>query len=486
MSGTDNAVDVGLKEIRGIVGDMMDAKSDEQWKERKVELERGFDERLKNFETEIKSSFNKLQKEPAEGRQRFHPTNKDHPYVAQNWAQIQADRIKVAGRKDREVEAKGAGLLYARLVRANVIAWRKGHHDVRRVLNDWGDTWMVKDLDAQAEKVYGSVDKAAGADIFDTGAALIPQDYTGPFIEALRPAVVVRAAGAQEIDMPQGNVTFSRQTGTSTLQYAPESSNVRASGLRFDQIRMVSKELRGVVPISNALLENPSASADIRFRNDLTRRLAQREDEAFIRGDGKLNSPLGIRFRGTLDVASDASNANVHASSGNELADMVINLKRLLTVFAERNVTSTSFALLINPRNRINMQWVRGDEMDAMFPFRLEIQGGTIGGIPWFETTSVPANFAAPSGTDPNKVADDDPSGVGAGNTEMIMCAMDEFYIGDQTMAELSFFPGGAYHDGANVQSGISRGESVIAITARHDCNLTRAEYAHTLAGITY
>jgi len=478
-------VEIGMKEIRGICGEIFDAKSDEQWKERTVELRKELDQRFLDFESKMSQAVRNASK-GGEGRIRFHPENKDHPYVQENWARIQSDRIKVAGRKDRTIEAKGAGLLYARLVRANLIANNRRHCDVRKVLGEWGDTWMIRDLDVQAEKVMGSVDKAMGADIFDTGGALIPEDYIATFIEALRPNVVTRAAGANEIDMPQGNVTFSRQTGTSTLQYAPESSNVRATGLRFDQIRMVSKELRGVVPLANALLENPSASADMRVRNDLTQRLGEREDQAFLRGDGRLNSPLGMRFRGTVGVAgssvqaldNDASN-DPDASNGVGLADMVFNLRKILTTFAERNVQMDSVVIFWNPRPRIAMQWVRGTSQgqDATFPFRMEIQGGTIGGIPWFETTAIPNTFAATGAEDASDTTN---------FTEIIACKMNEFYIGDQTMAELGFFPGGAYWDGSQVQSGISRGESVIAITARHDCNLTRPEYCHTLAGIAY
>jgi len=474
MSGT--ALDVGLKELRGVMGEIFDAKDDEKWTERKKALEAELDQRFLDFETKMGQAVRNAA-EGGEGRIRFHPENKDHPYVAENWARIQSDRIKIAGRQSDTVEAKGAGLLFARLVRANLIANNKRHLDVRKVLKEWGDTWMIRDLDVRAEQVAGSVEKAMGADIFDTGGALIPEDYMATFIEALRPAVVTRAAGAVEIDMPNGNVTFSRQTGTSTLQYAPESSNVRATGLRFDQIRMVSKELRGVVPLANALLDNPSAAADVRVRNDLVQRLGEREDQAFLRGDGRLNSPLGMRFRGT---SSDTSGASPDVNSGITLAAMVANLRHILTTFAERNVMMDSVVIFWNPRPRIAMQWIRGADstgQDATFPFRTEIQGGSIGGIPWFETTAIPNNFAKPSS---------ETGTLAGGRTEIIACKMNEFYIGDQTMAEMGFFPGGAYWDGNQVQSGISRGESVIAITSRHDCNLTRPEYCHSLVGIRY
>ena len=346
---------------------------------------------------------------------------------------------------------KGAGLKWARCVRAHAAAKLTGL-SAKDVAHRWGDQWL-------AESIERAEAKSLTAGTLADGGALVSDEFVPELIELLRAMSVVRTAGPRVLDMPSGSLTMPRQTAAATASYTGEVTNITSSQQTLDQIQLTGRKLAALTPVSNDLLRQSNPSADQMVRDDLVRVMALREDLAFLRGDGTQNTPKGL--------LNQTAAANKFNSTGNTLANILSDLGKMMEKLEGANVPVMNPVWFMTSRSKNHLSTLT--EGVGRYFFNDEILRGQLRGSPIGMSNQIPNNL-----------------GGGNNESEVYLVEPSEMIIGDVFSMELEVFPGGAFHDGANVISGISTDQTVIRALSKHDFALRHPEACAVLEAVQW
>lgn len=388
------------------------------------------------------------------------PQDRSHPYVQRAGHLMRNDTIKVQraggvrssanGQTRSEYHSGGAGFRLARLTRAYRAAQLEGE-SVEGILKGWGDDWMVRDLAAEKEFRTGAQAKAMGYSNLSSGGFMVPIAYMTEMVELLRARNVVRAAGARQLPLPAGNLTMNRQTADGTSTYVGELGQVNTSQGTSDQIRLLARKLMSLTAVSNELMRTSDPGVDQYVRDSVLMQTANREDLAFLRGDGAAGTPTGFR--------NAIASAHISASaSGTTLTTMLSDVQDLMTDLALANIPMERPAFFLSPRSLISLLFARDASGDGLL-LRQEIASGSLFGIPLFTTTQIPVNLG------------------GGAESEMYLVDMSQVIIGDSLAPVVEFFDNGTYNNNAGVlTSGISTDSTVIRLKQEHDIIMLHPE----------
>ncbi len=296
------------------------------------------------------------------------------------------------------------------------------------------------ELEAFLGRAQDEARKAMSLSDFAAGGALVPEEFSQEVIGLLYPALTVSSLGADVVPMPNGQLTIPYLDTGVTAYYVGELQNITPSQQVVGQIQLSAKKLAAVVPVSNDLLKTGSARADAMIQKDLINRLRVRADLAFLRGTGASGEPRGVR--------NFAIAGNIFAQSGLTLADKVTDLGKMQRVIQENDVQIEGGGYIMAPRT----SWALKNTVDALgnFIFLKGMEAGMLMGQGFRESTAVPINLSG-------------------SNSEIVFGAFAHVIIGDTETIEVSVHPDGAYHDGSNVQSGVSQDSTPVRAIARHD-----------------
>jgi HK97 family phage major capsid protein/HK97 family phage prohead protease len=130
------------------------------------------------------------------------------------------------------------------------------------------------------------------------------------FIDILRNRSVAMAMGARNLSGLEGNVTFPRQTGKSTVTWqGGEGASITASDQALGQLSMTPKTAIIVTDVSEQLLRQASPSAEQFVMADLAATIAiDGVDNAVVNGTGGAQ-PLGIKNTTGITSGQDAASA---------------------------------------------------------------------------------------------------------------------------------------------------------------------------------
>lgn len=300
-----------------------------------------------------------------------------------------------------------------------------------------------------------------------TGAAggfLIPETVSGELIELLRPASVVMSLQPVIVPLEAGNLTINRVAVGSTASYIGELENVNATGVQLGQVKLSSKKLASLVPISNDLLKSASPAADAMVRDDMILSIATRMDGAFIRSAGTDDTPLGLRHQLT---GTDFAATNVLGMTASPtLATVTTDLGRLELALMNANVPMTRAGWIMAPRTYMFLMNLRDGNGNYAFP---EVQNGTLRGKPIRFTTQVPINLG------------------GGTESELYLADFANVLVGEEPGIQVAISTEAAYRDAAgNVQAAFSRDETVIRAIAKHDIGLRHMAALSILTGVTW
>ena len=357
--------------------------------------------------------------------------------------------------RDPQAEEKAnASTRFGRVVRAIGTAAlnnkrMQGPRMPEEVLNAWGD----KDL-------ADAVSKAMSSSIGSEGGHLIPSQLSSDVIEFLRPASVVRRLGPNTIPMPNGNLRIPKVTGGSSASYQGENQNITQTQLVVGQIALTFKKLTALVPASNDLLRYSgpgAASADAMIRDDVVRAIAQRENQAFLRDDGTVSTPKGIK--------NWAVSGNVANSAGTSLANMVTDLGVAILALMNNNIPEGRWAWILSPRNWNSLMTVQNT--NGFFVFRDEMSRGTLWGYPFAYTTQMP----------------------GSGATgEMYLVNMADAIIGDSMALQVDVSMEASYVDAnsGSLVSAYSLDQSIVRAITEHDFAMRRGESVAVIQAMSW
>lgn len=128
-----------------------------------------------------------------------------------------------------------------------------------------------------------------------TGGALIAPPDFGEIIELLRSKEACVQAGARTVPLPpQGRMKFPRQTAPSLAFWVGENQQITDSNIGTGEINLSAKKLAVLIQCPNELIRFATPSTEALLRDDMTKTLALKLDQACLEGAGGDNSPRGL------------------------------------------------------------------------------------------------------------------------------------------------------------------------------------------------
>jgi HK97 family phage major capsid protein len=291
------------------------------------------------------------------------------------------------------------------------------------------------------------------------GGYLVDTAYSRDFIALLRPRVVIRAAGARSVPMPDGNLTMRKQTGSTNAGYVGERTPAPTTDLTVGTLNMSAKTLRALVPITNQLIRRASFGVDAMVRDDLITSAAIKEDMQFLRGAGSSVAPTGLR---SLILAGNVLTMTANPTLVTVRSDMA----RLKLKVVNANVPLSKCAYIMSPTVQSFLENITDGNGNKAFP---EVAEGRFGTYPIFVTTSVPDNL-----------------GAGTNESEVYFGDFEQFLIGDTQQVTLAASDSAAYDDNGTMRSAFSNDETVIRLIEEHDTQLRYDAAFAVLTGVTW
>lgn len=297
------------------------------------------------------------------------------------------------------------------------------------------------------------------------GGVLVPQSFSSEVIELLRPKSVVRRMGAVTLPLPSGNLTIPRIKGGAVVGYIGSEEDMPTTGMQFEDLKLSSKKLAALVPVSNDLLgySGVNPNVDRMVVNDLTGSVALAEDLGFIRSPGTGNLPKGLRYW--------APAFNVFPASADiSLQTVDLGLSALILRLENANANMTSPGFIMAPRTKRWLSGLRvGDNGQGAKAFP-ELDQGLLKGFPVATTTQVPINL-----------------GVGGDESEIYFVDFADCFIGEDEALVIDFSKEATYKDAeGNVVSAFQRDQTLIRVIAKHDFGPRHVESVAVMTAVKW
>jgi len=291
-----------------------------------------------------------------------------------------------------------------------------------------------------------------------TAGDMVFPEYDPEWIDLLRNNAVVRGI-ARTIPMPRGTSTRRKQTGAATAAYQGELGPIAATTQTVTRVSLTYKKLTAMTVVSNDLLRFSGGEADRFVQDDLLKVSALREDRAFLVGNPA--GTAGITGAGTADTNSPkgiaywTASGQVTAKTAVTLAGFQADLTDSIADVQDANVLAdpNNSYFIMSPRTFWTIYALATTTGDMIFAGMLAGAQPRLFGFPVLLTTqlSVTNSF------------------ISAGKGLVIFVHAPSLEIHDSMSRTVEAFRGGAYYDGAAIQSGISNDETVITCIAEHD-----------------
>lgn len=311
----------------------------------------------------------------------------------------------------------------------------------------WGENSPV------AKAMQGSSDIAGGF--------TIAEELSQNLIDLLWPAAIMRSMGCQVMPLVNGQLRIPKITSAATATYLTEGGTIQATQPGFGQLLLQGKKLGAKVPISNDLLKFSALNVDSIVRQHIVRKIALREDLAFIEGNGDQGTPVGIRnhMLPTNQIAMTATPTAVTATS---------DAARMTSVLDNANVPDIKRGWIMRPNVKNWLAQVR--EATGALAFPSVMTNGTWWGYPIKTTTQLSIDVAGP----PTQ-------------SMVYLAEFTNCIIGDAYTLEIDASNVAAYTDATQtLVSPFDRDETVIRAIEMHDFGLEHDECVAALTGVTW
>lgn len=285
-----------------------------------------------------------------------------------------------------------------------------------------------------------SVAKALAASELAAGGVLLTPEMSAEVIPELNARAVVRARGADVVDMPTGSMSMPFEDSGPTANYVGENEAAPTSQPSYGVHQLNARKLVTMIPASNELLRGNN-SMDGRIRRQAAIKMALREDIAFIRGDGNNGTPKGM--------LNWADPANKFTSNGTDLDGVTLDLTRAAELVDTTDVPMVNPGWLLGKRSKWALMRIR--TADGQYAFLDEMRGGTLFGYAFSDTSQIPQN-------------------LGAGNeSEVYFADFGSLIIAQTEGIIVSVSSEAAYSVGSQQVSAFQNDQTLIRLIAQHD-----------------
>ena len=141
---------------------------------------------------------------------------------------------------------------------------------------------------------------------------LVAEDFRGgDFIDVLRNASSVMAAGATMLQGLKGSVAIPKKTAASTAGWiATEGGASSESEPTFGQVTMSPKVVGAFTDITRLMMQQSSPDIEALIRNDLSAGIALAIDDGALEGSGSSGQPTGIKNTSGINAPTSFAGVN--------------------------------------------------------------------------------------------------------------------------------------------------------------------------------
>jgi len=370
------------------------------------------------------------------------------------------DPVVPTGTPVESIVPKQASADLAKLNHAEVLlavgktmrALMAGKGDPRQAMVHAKEVWGVSSDDVVNKMLIAGTDASGGF--------LVPEVVSSIFMDLLLPFAVVRSLNPVVIPMPAGNLTLNGGLTGPTASYIGEADAIPASTATFRRLALSAKKLVGLVPFSNDLLRFNSPAVDKIVANWLFKALANREDLAFIRGDGIADTPVG--FKNMPGIYSAAMTGTpTYITVAKDFALMKLNMD-------EANLPENNLGWMFAPRIEMYLKNLL-NAVTGQFVYRDEMGAGRLLGWPYRTTTQIPITLG------------------GGTETEIYLVNFGDVIIGDTLAIAMSMSSEASYVDTSAVtRSAFQNDLTLLRAIAQHDIAAQYDESVSLLTGVTW
>ena len=343
---------------------------------------------------------------------------------------------------ERDEEKKEPGLTFTRAIKCLTLA--KNDPD-KALFYAKGSADNSKNGMYPDDKAVQALLKQLSATTPSEGGFLISEQYARDIIPMLMSKTAVMELGARRVPMPGGNLNLPKLTGGATSYYIGENQNATKSQQTFGNVKLSSKKLVTLVPVSNDLIRNSSPEADTIVRDDMVQQMRLKIDYTAMYGDGTAYTPIGIK--------KSVATANISVATGTATLSADIPGTMIGALMLD-NVPMISVGWIFNAR--IWNAFYNLKTTTNQYIYRDEMNRGTLNGFPFRMSNQI---------TTANSTA-------GTTYFDMFLGDFSEFMFGDEMSFEFMASNEASWYDGSSLQSAFSLDQTVLKITAKHDMAL--------------
>jgi len=357
------------------------------------------------------------------------------------YEETQRKYAEIFENKNKEQEKREPGFTFTRAIKCLTLA---KNDPEKALLYASGGQNSSKGMYPEDKEVHALL-KALSATTPSEGGFLIAEQYSRDIIPLLMSKTAVLELGARRLPLTGGNLNIPKLTGGATSYYIGENQNATKSEQTFGNIKLSSKKLVTLVPISNDLIRNASPEADAIVRDDMVQQMRLKIDYVAMYGDGTDYTPRGIK--------KSITTANISVATG--------------TGTLSADVPGTMIGLLMNENlPMLSVGWIFNSQIWSAFYnlktttnqyiYRDEMNRGTLNGFPFRISNQI---------TTANSTA-------GTTYFDIFLGDFSEFLFGDEMAFEFMASNEASWYDGSSLQSAFSLDQTVLKITAKHDMAL--------------
>jgi HK97 family phage major capsid protein len=348
---------------------------------------------------------------------------------------------KQHNQEEKAMEKTFPGMTFTRAIKCMTLA----KNDPERALmyatgGDKGNKGMYPE-----DKKLATLLKALSVTTPSEGGFLVSEQYAADIIPLLLSKTAVMELGARRIPMPGGNLNLPKLTGGATSYYQGENQNATKSQQTFGNVKLSSKKLVTLVPVSNDLIRNASPEADMIVRDDMIQQMRLKIDYTAMYGDGTAYTPIGIK--------KSVSTANITIATGTSTLSADV-AGSMIGALMNDNTPMISVGWIFN--SRIWSAFYNLKTTTNQYIYRDEMNRGTLNGFPFRISNQI---------TTANSTA-------GTTYFDIFLGDFSEFMFGDEMAFEFMASQEASWYDGSSLQSAFSLDQTVLKITAKHDMAL--------------
>lgn len=269
-----------------------------------------------------------------------------------------------------------------------------------------------------------------------TWASKLVQEATAEFFDLVRDISIYQQLPGARLQFDRyGSLVIpynSSTRGDLAGGFVGEGSAIPVQAGSYSEKTMAPKKLATISVMTNEIAHHTMPSIQALVQTQILRDTAEALDTAFF----DANARSASRPAGMQDPSDGAGAANINASAGNTVANVVSDLKGVLGRSMAARVGSGG-VWVMNPLRRLGLMTVQ-DAASGEYPFRDEVNRGTLFGYPVITSNNMDAALVSFIPTDTVVYANDYAPRIDVSDTATIHMAnpASEIVSGTPTTAD--------------------------------------------------